>query len=280
MTSADWLSLFGFRRSGACQVGRPRSRLADVKLLFCPAARDQRQDVNSPPRIIDRWILAKGHQNDMLRQISLRTALSAPRQAVAASFSSPILANTTRFLTTESAAPTETINPPTLQTQKPTTSTQAPRQLTYLVGRTASNNVSVYNDKRSGGTRKETTIKKIQGNAQDLKKDLINELKFKKDDVNVNPVTGHVKIKVRSEMERISLVIGSRISGTCANFTSGMALGTSENLARSSWFLIHEDIEDTKRCMETFHAIRSLCRTSHEPASNERSSGQGQQCLV
>lgn len=133
----------------------------------------------------------------MLRQIPFRTALLAPRQAVAASFSNPILANTTRFLATESAAPVETINPSTLSSQTPATSTKAPRQLTYAVGRTASNNVSVYNDRRSGGTRKETTIKKIQGNAQDLKKDLINEMKFKKDDVNVNPVTGHVKIKVR-----------------------------------------------------------------------------------
>ncbi|KAJ4387390.1 54S ribosomal protein img2, mitochondrial [Gnomoniopsis smithogilvyi] len=139
----------------------------------------------------------------MLRQIPLQTAASAFRRVTPATASRPFLANTTRLLTTESAKPTVTSSPTNVQTRtaKPeATTTQAstasaPRQLTYLVGRTPSNNVSVYNDKRSGGTRKETTIKKIQGNAQDLKKDLINEMKFKKEDVNVNPVTGHVKIK-------------------------------------------------------------------------------------
>lgn len=186
----------------------------------------------------------------MLRQISFRTALSAPRKVVAAGFSNSVLANTTRFLTTESAATIETINPPTLSAQKPATSTRAPRQLTYNVGRTASNNVSVYNDKRSGGTRKETTIKKIQGNAQDLKKDLINELQFKKDDVNVNPVTGHVKIKVRCNGTDLVDVMWT-VVGTCANFVLGMAFGTSEDVARSSWVLSDEDIEGTKRCVES-----------------------------
>lgn len=167
-----------------------------------------------------------------------------PRQAVAASSLKPILFNTTRFLTTESAAPTEAVNSPTLSAQKPVTSTQAPRQLTYAVGRTASNNVSVYNDKRSGGTRKETTIKKIQGNAQDLKKDLINELQFKKDDVNVNPVTGHVKIKVRPSNGTDLVDVSWSTFRTCTDFVSGMAFGTSQNLARSSWVLGGEYIED------------------------------------
>lgn len=67
--------------------------------------------------------------------------------------------------------------------------------------------MSVYNDTRSGGTRKETTIKKIVGSAQDLKKDLMDEMKFKKDDVNVNPVTGHVKIKVRRDRAALSSLL-------------------------------------------------------------------------
>lgn len=62
--------------------------------------------------------------------------------------------------------------------------------------RTTSWNLPVYYDVRSGGTRKTTRIRKIVGNAQDLKKDLIEDFKFKKDDVSVNPVTGHVVVKV------------------------------------------------------------------------------------
>ncbi|KAF3763252.1 hypothetical protein M406DRAFT_20426, partial [Cryphonectria parasitica EP155] len=67
--------------------------------------------------------------------------------------------------------------------------------LTYLVERTASKNLPVYDDVRSGGTRKQTLIKKIVGNTQDLKSDIIEELKFKKEDVKINPVTGQVVIK-------------------------------------------------------------------------------------
>ncbi|PSR81945.1 ribosomal protein L49/IMG2, partial [Coniella lustricola] len=66
---------------------------------------------------------------------------------------------------------------------------------TYTVERTASKNVPVYDDKRAGGTRRLTLIKKVVGNAQDLKNDIISDLHFNKDDVSVNPVTGHVVIK-------------------------------------------------------------------------------------
>lgn len=82
--------------------------------------------------------------------------------------------------------------------------------------RTASNNVSTYNETRSGGTRKETVIKKIVGNVQDLKKDIVAELKFKKDDVNINPVTGHIKIKVRRDMPAAMLEAG------CGTLYSGI----------------------------------------------------------
>lgn len=74
------------------------------------------------------------------------------------------------------------------------------RPLTYRVERTKSGNLSVYNDSKSGGTRKFTIIQRIEGNRQDLKKHIIAELGFKKEDVNVNPVTGSVTIKVRPNM--------------------------------------------------------------------------------
>lgn len=62
--------------------------------------------------------------------------------------------------------------------------------------RTVSKNLPVYEDAKSGGTRKFTQIRKVVGNGQHLKRDIIQELGFKKDDVSVNPVTLHVIVKV------------------------------------------------------------------------------------
>lgn len=158
----------------------------------------------------------------MLRQVSRQAAATAPRFVVPTTVFRPSPLNASRYLTTESVATTQASPPPSLQAQtakSKTTTTQvpavsAPRQLTYLVERTASNNVSVYNDTRSGGTRKETTIKKIVGNAHHLKRDLIDELKFKKDDVNVNPVTGHVKIKVRQDRLALGRNLFSKVKNS------------------------------------------------------------------
>lgn len=155
----------------------------------------------------------------MLRPATLRWAAAAPRRIAAAATCRPsshfVNTTTMRSLTTQSAE--TTTEQPTLKlkpTPEPTaaeTAARTPvlttpartpvhspkaRRLTYLVGRTKSGNLSVYNEVKSGGTRKFTIIQKIEGDRQDLKKDIIAELKFKKDDVNVNPVTGHVTIKV------------------------------------------------------------------------------------
>lgn len=40
-------------------------------------------------------------------------------------------------------------------------------------------------------------VKKIVGDARALRDELAEELKFPVDDVKINPVTGHIKIKVR-----------------------------------------------------------------------------------
>ncbi|ROV91892.1 hypothetical protein VMCG_09199 [Cytospora schulzeri] len=131
----------------------------------------------------------------MLRQIPLRTATVAPSRLLFRPSSS---FTTTRFLTTESttSATQQASTPPP---SSPASSTPAPitppRQLTYLVERTASRNLSVYNDTRSGGSRKETVIKKIVGDIHALKNEIITELGFPKDTVKINPVTGHIKIK-------------------------------------------------------------------------------------
>lgn len=57
-------------------------------------------------------------------------------------------------------------------------------------------NFPVYDDSKSGGTNKFTQVRKIVGKHQVLKRDLISELGYKKEYVNINPVTGHINIKV------------------------------------------------------------------------------------
>ena len=133
----------------------------------------------------------------MLRQIPLRTAAAAPSRRLFR----PSSFTATRFLTTETTASatqqTTTAPPPSPASfQAPSTPASTPRQLTYLVERTASQNLSVYNDTRAGGSKKQTVIKKIVGDVHALRNEITNELGFSKDNVKINPVTGHIKIKV------------------------------------------------------------------------------------
>ncbi|KUI66036.1 54S ribosomal protein img2, mitochondrial [Cytospora mali] len=134
----------------------------------------------------------------MIRQIPLRTATVAPSRLLFR----PSSFTTTRFLTTETTTPAtqRTSTPPpsppaTLQASATAAPITPPRQLSYLVERTASRNFSVYNDTRSGGSKKQTVVKKIVGDAQALRNDITSELGFTKDCVKINPVTGHIKIK-------------------------------------------------------------------------------------
>lgn len=62
--------------------------------------------------------------------------------------------------------------------------------------------LSVYNDARAGGTKKQTVVKKIVGDTRALRDELVEELQFPRDDVKINPVTNHIKIKVRGPEER------------------------------------------------------------------------------
>lgn len=137
----------------------------------------------------------------MIRQIPLRTAATvAPSRLLfrpsSSSFATTV---TTRFLTTETTQQVSTPPPPSPATATPAAPAPAPaqpRQLSYLVERTASRNLSVYNDTRSGGSKKETVIKKIVGDIHALKSEITSELGFPRDTVKINPVTGHIKIKV------------------------------------------------------------------------------------
>ncbi|KAH8777628.1 mitochondrial large subunit ribosomal protein-domain-containing protein [Diaporthe sp. PMI_573] len=128
----------------------------------------------------------------MLRQIPIRAATAAPSRLLFR----PSFVASTRFLTTESAKASQSASAP--PPSSPVPSTAAPtrqKQLSYLVERTPSKNLSVYNDARAGGTKKQTVVKKIVGDARALRDELVEELRFPRDDVKINPVTGHIKIK-------------------------------------------------------------------------------------
>ncbi|KAI3395652.1 hypothetical protein diail_1017 [Diaporthe ilicicola] len=128
----------------------------------------------------------------MLGQIPIRTAAAAPSRLL---FRSSFL-TTTRRLTTEARPTSQTSTPPPSPQASSSVTPQQPRQLAYLVERTQSKKLSVYNDARAGGTKKQTVVKKIVGDARALKHEIVEELHFPKEDVIINPVTGHIKIKV------------------------------------------------------------------------------------
>lgn len=131
----------------------------------------------------------------MLRQIPIRAATAAPSRLLFR----PSFVATTRFLSTEATSTSQASSTPPPSSPASSTATQPQeKQLTYLVERTPSKHLSVYNDARAGGTRKQTVVKKIVGDARALRDELAEELKFPVDDVKINPVTGHIKIKVRS----------------------------------------------------------------------------------
>lgn len=130
----------------------------------------------------------------MLRQLPTRAATAAPSRLLFR----PSFVASARFLTTESTpSPTSQASPPP-PPSSPASSSSSPQknQLSYLVERTPSKNLSVYNDARAGGTKKQTVVKKIVGDSRALRDELVEELQFPRDDVKINPVTNHIKIKV------------------------------------------------------------------------------------
>lgn len=129
----------------------------------------------------------------MLRQIPIRTATAAPSRLLFR----PSFVASTRLLTTEATSTSQASSTPLPSSPAASTTTPArEKQLTYLVERTPSKKLSVYNDARAGGTKKQTVVKKIVGDARALRDEIAEELQFPKDDVKINPVTGHIKIKV------------------------------------------------------------------------------------
>lgn len=85
----------------------------------------------------------------------------------------------------------------------PAAATRPPRP--YLVSRTPSLNLPVYNDSKRGGNKKLTILKKIEGDARALKDALRTELGLEEGQIKINHVTGHIEIAVS-----IYLLLGER----------------------------------------------------------------------
>ncbi|KAJ9144631.1 hypothetical protein NKR23_g5847 [Pleurostoma richardsiae] len=111
--------------------------------------------------------------------------------ALSSLLSSSSTARTTPFfraLTTATTASSSSQAPPA-------TASPARKPRPFIVARTPSNNLAVYQDARSGGTNKFTLIRKVGGDARALRQALLEELPFADGDVRLNPVTGHISVK-------------------------------------------------------------------------------------
>lgn len=73
--------------------------------------------------------------------------------------------------------------------------TQKRTQLPYFVHRTNTNNLPVYPEAKRGGSLKQTLIRKVEGDANALREDLIEHLNLKPEWVTVNGLTNHIIIK-------------------------------------------------------------------------------------
>ena len=83
------------------------------------------------------------------------------------------------------------------QSSSPPQQQQPHRPLPYHVHRTPSQHLPVYHLRKNGGNLHQTLIRKVSGESNALRKELVRELKIPNDKIKVNNVNGHVVIKVR-----------------------------------------------------------------------------------
>ncbi|KAF2399998.1 hypothetical protein EJ06DRAFT_582581 [Trichodelitschia bisporula] len=113
--------------------------------------------------------------------------------------------------TEAASAPTSTVaSTPANPTPRQRSSQVTASQLPYFVGRSPSRQLPVYTDLKSGGTRKETRIRKITGDIRALRDDLADYLKTQKvrdadcviSSINQQIVVkGHLKLQISRFLE-------------------------------------------------------------------------------
>jgi large subunit ribosomal protein L49 len=109
---------------------------------------------------------------------------------------------------TSSASPSTPVLTPS-ETSIPAPAEPAPRPA-FLVSRTPSQQLPVYQLAKRGGNMKFTILKKIEGDIRALKSELKSELALEDKQIKINHVTGHLEISVRNSYTRKKARTGTK----------------------------------------------------------------------
>ena len=142
--------------------------------------------------------------NLLQRQISTQPHLCQPGKGL------PLIRQRVQCSSTDRTLPVAAIRLPSkTKTSKRTTpaintSVQgdpaALSPLPYHVHRTASQKLPIYHLAKRGGNLHQTRIRKIEGDVEKLREELVASLALKEETVIINRLTGHIIIKVRRQV--------------------------------------------------------------------------------
>ncbi|KAL9136270.1 MAG: hypothetical protein Q9175_002527 [Cornicularia normoerica] len=93
------------------------------------------------------------------------------------------------------SAPTTTRTSPAIKSSAQIDPTALP-SLPYHVHRTASLNLPIYHLAKRGGNLHQTRIRKIEGNVEKLREEIVATFALREEAVVINRLTGHIIIKV------------------------------------------------------------------------------------
>jgi large subunit ribosomal protein L49 len=125
-----------------------------------------------------------------LKYLPFLRPLALPRVSILQRFLSTSASSNPRSSAASSSPAQSTPSAPE-STSKPISS-----HLPYRVERTPSSNLPIYVYAKSGGTRKETRLRKIEGDIDTLRVQLRDALKVDDKDIVINRLTQHIVIKV------------------------------------------------------------------------------------
>lgn len=125
-----------------------------------------------------------------LKYLPFLRPLALPRASTLQRFLSTSASSNPRSSNASSSPAQSTPSAPE-STSKPVSS-----HLPYRVERTPSSNLPIYVYAKSGGTRKETRLRKIEGDIDTLRVQLRDALKVDDKDIVINRLTQHIVIKV------------------------------------------------------------------------------------
>ncbi|KAI9892640.1 MAG: hypothetical protein M1814_001333 [Vezdaea aestivalis] len=125
---------------------------------------------------------------------------------------------TTATSSTESTPINTTSAPAPIPTQVP----KPKPQEVYYVQRTKSRNLPVYQEAKRGGNKLQTKIQKVEGDAQELRKQLVQALQTGDKDVMLNGLTLNIIVKVDSFPSRsCATTAGLTDAVTCIGMEDG-----------------------------------------------------------